>query len=429
MPGFPTPRTPVLIALATLATALPVVAQNGAKAPMLAQDIQYLASDRLQGRGIGSAGADSAAEYIAKRFKELGLRQVPSLSGWFQPFTVSPDAPAVKGTNLGGMTGRNVVGMLPGTDKRLAGEYIVIGAHYDHLGLGGRGSLDPDSVGVPHNGADDNASGVVALLEAARRLSLARPGRSVLFLAFSGEEHGLLGSAAYVKAPAVPNDSVVAMLNFDMVGRLREDKLVVYGVETAREWRALLDSLNATAHFALAAQGDGYGPSDHTSFTIVKRPVLHFFTGTHEDYHRTTDDWQKINLAGIEKIAEFAAGIAQAVGGRPATLTFVDLPPPAPPAGGSRSSGYGAYLGTIPDMTDNPGGVRVSGTRGGSPAEQAGLKAGDIIVKIGTHDVPDLQGMTDALRSYQPGDTVDIVVKRDGQTQTVKVTLGRRGGS
>jgi hypothetical protein len=226
----------------------------------------------------------------------------------------------------------------------------------------------------------------------------------------------------------VPNDSVVAMLNFDMVGRLRDDRLIVYGVQTASEWRGLLDSLNATAGFQLTARGDGYGPSDQTSFTVVKRPVLHFFTGTHEDYHRTTDDWQKINLDGIERIARFAGGVAQAVGNRGAGLTFVDLPPPPAPAGGSRSAGYGAYLGSIPDMTDNPGGVRLSGTRAGSPAEQAGLKAGDILVRIGSHDVPDLQAMTEALRSHQPGDEVELVFRRDGQEMKTRVVLGKRGG-
>jgi hypothetical protein len=395
---------------------------------MLEADIQYLASDRLQGRGLGAPGADSAAAYIAKRFNDLGLKPAVSLGGWFHRFTVSPDAPAIRGTSLGGAVGQNVVGILAGTDPRLAGQYVVVGAHYDHLGLGGRGSLDPDSAGVAHNGADDNASGVVALLETARRLTLARPARSVLFIAFGGEEHGLLGSAAYVKDPAVPNDSLVAMLNFDMVGRLRDNRLVVYGVETATEWRPLLDSLNASAGFNLLAQGDGYGASDHTSFTMAKRPVLHFFTGTHEDYHRTTDDWEKINLAGMAQIAAFAGNVARAVGNRNAGLSFVDLPPPAAPVGGSRSSGYGAYLGTIPDMTENPGGVRISGARGGSPAERAGLKAGDIIVKIGRFDVPDLQAMTDALRAYQPGEEVAIVVKRDGQTQAFKVLLGRRGG-
>jgi hypothetical protein len=415
------------VLILTAALTLPASAQRG-PGPLLEADIQYLASDRLQGRGLGAPGADSAAAYISKRFNELGLRQAAALGGWLQRFTVSADAPAVRGTTLGGSIGQNVVGILVGSDPRLAGQYIVIGAHYDHLGLGGRGSLDPDSTGVTHNGADDNASGVVALLEAARRLSLARPARSVLFIAFGGEEHGLLGSAAYVKDPAVPNDSLVAMLNFDMVGRLRDNRLVAYGVETATEWRPLLDSLNASAGFTLLAQGDGYGASDHTSFTVAKRPVLHFFTGTHEDYHRTTDDWEKINLAGIERIAAFASNVTRAVGNRGGGLSFVDLPPPPSPAGGGRSGGYGAYLGTIPDMTENPGGVRISGARGGSPAEKAGLKAGDIIVKIGTHDVPDLQAMTDALRAYQPGEEIEIVVKRDGQPQTLKVLLGRRGG-
>lgn len=417
---------PALLSLALSLLAAPVASQSPAPAS-LAQDLTHLASDQLQGRGLGQPGAASAAGYIAERFASLGLRQAPALGGWLQSFTVSAEAPAIRGTALGGVTGRNVIGILPGADPRLAGQYVAIGAHYDHLGLGGRGSLEPDSVGVTHNGADDNASGVTALLEVARRLSLSPPGRSVLFLAFDGEEHGLLGSAAYVRRPVVPNDSVVAMLNFDMVGRLRDGRLVVYGVETATEWRALLDSLNAAAGFALAAQGDGYGPSDHTSFTIAKRPVLHFFTGTHEDYHRPTDDWPKINLEGIARIAGFAAALTRGIGGRPARLTFVDLPPPATPAGG-RAPGYGAYLGTIPDMTDNPGGVRLSGARGGSPADQAGLRAGDILIRIGAREIPDLQAMTDALRSHQPGDTVEIAVRRGDAVVVVPVVLGRRGG-
>lgn len=419
-------RRPALLALSLALLASPIAAQSPAPATV-GQDLAHLASDRLQGRGLGLPGAASAAAYIAERFAALGLRQAAGLGGWLQPFTVSADAPAIQGTTLGGAIGRNVIGILPGTDPRLAGQYVVIGAHYDHLGLGGRGSLAPDSVGVPHNGADDNASGVAAILEIARRLVLAPPGRSVLFIAFDGEEHGLLGSAAYVRQPVVPNDSVVAMLNFDMVGRLRDGRLVVYGAETATEWRAMLDSLNATAGFALAAQGDGYGPSDHTSFTIAKRPVLHFFTGTHEDYHRPTDDWEKVNVEGIARIAALATALTQSIGARPARLTFVDLPPPAAPAGG-RTSGYGAYLGTIPDMTDNPGGVRLSGARGGSPADQAGLKAGDILIRIGAREIPDLQAMTDALRSHQPGDTVEIAVRRGDAVVVVPVVLGRRGG-
>lgn len=399
---------------------------QSAQTPGVLEDVRHLADDRLEGRRVGTPGADSAAAYIAARFETLGLRQAPSLGGWLQSFIVSPEAPAVRGTALAGVRGTNVIGLLSGRDPVLRDEYVVIGAHYDHLGLGGPGSLDPDSVGVVHNGADDNASGVAALLDIARRLVRTPPARSVLFIAFGGEELGLLGSAHYIRQPVVPNDRIVAMLNFDMVGRLRDERLVIYGVETATEWRALLDSLNARAGFALTAQGDGYGPSDHTSFTMAGRPVLHFFTGTHEDYHRTTDDWGRINVEGVERIAAFATELAAAIGHGGTSLTFVDRPPPAPTARGG--GGYGAYFGSIPDMTDNPGGVRLAGVRAESPAERAGLRAGDIVTRIGEFEVADLQGMTVALRSHRPGETVRVVFRRDGAEQTVLLTFGSRGG-
>jgi hypothetical protein len=209
---------------------------------------------------------------------------------------------------------------------------------------------------------------------------------------------------------------------------LRDDKLVIYGVETAREWRPAIDSLNTAARFALTLQGDGYGPSDHTSFTLIRKPVLHFFTGTHADYHRTTDDFGAINLDGILRIASLASDIVRMTGNRGAPLTFVESTPPAAPSGSSRTGGYGAYLGSIPDMTGNPGGVALSGVRAGSPAEAAGLKAGDIITRIGTHPVANLQAMTDALRAYAPGDTVEIAFRRDGAERKAQVILGRRGG-
>ena len=417
-------------ALAGVCLVLGVASARPAQAQVdrIRADIGWLAADRLGGRKVGSAEADTAAAWIGRRFAGLGLTLPAGLEGGLQPFTISPDAPAVHGTDLGGKTGRNVVAILPGRDPALREQYVVLGAHYDHLGRGGPGSLDPDSVGVPHNGADDNASGVAALLEVARRLALTPPARSVVFIAFSGEEQGLLGSTHYVKNPVVPNDRVVAMINFDMVGRLRENRLVAYGVETATEFRGLLDSLNVNAGFALTAQGGGYGPSDHTAFTIVRRPVLHFFTGTHPDYHRASDDADKINAPGIERIAAFAGELTRAIGNRGAPLTFVESVPPSAPSGGSRSSGYGAYLGSVPDMTGNPGGVLLSGVRAGSPAEQAGIKAGDILVRIGAHEVPDLQAMTDALRAHAPGDVVEVAVRRNGELVTMKVTLGRRGG-
>lgn len=419
----------LLAALLALGGGTLVHGQVGSAGAGPAADVRYLASDRLAGRATGFPGADSAAAYIARRFEQVGLAPGASGGTWYQPYTVSADAPAPHGMSHGPIVGRNVIGLLRGRDPQRADQLLVLGAHYDHLGLGGLGSLDPDSLGVVHNGADDNASGVAALLETARRLAADPPARSVLFIAFSGEELGLLGSAEYVKHPAAPMDRVIAMFNFDMVGRLRDDQLVVFGVETAREFRAILEAANAGHRFDLTAQGDGYGPSDQTSFAVAHVPVLHFFTGTHEDYHRTTDDWERVNVDGLTRVAEFAADVARAVADRSGTaLTFVDLPPPAAAADSGRTPGYGAYLGTIPDMTDNPGGVRISGVRAESPAAGAGLRGGDIITRIGDHAVPDLQAMTDALRAHVAGDVVEVVFRRDGEERRVTLTLGRRGG-
>ena len=205
----------------------------------------------------------------------------------------------------------------------LRNEAVIVGAHYDHLGLGDFGSLDPDSTGKVHNGADDNASGSAMLIQIAARLAAAPPARTVIFIAFSGEELGLLGSSHYVQEPIYPLATTEAMINLDMVGRLRQNHLIVYGSQTAREFRALLDSLNWYAGFDLKAQGDGYGPSDQSPFYAAGRPVLHIFTDLHEDYHRTTDDWQKINLDGFKRVTDFAVGVVTAIANRPRPLTFV----------------------------------------------------------------------------------------------------------
>jgi hypothetical protein len=307
---------------------------------------------------------------------------------------------------------------------------VVLGAHYDHLGLGGFGSLDPDSTGLVHNGADDNPSGVAGLIQVAARLAAVPPARTVVFIAFSGEELGLLGSAYYVKEPIYPLAGTLAMVNIDMVGRLRSGRLIVYGARSAKEFPSLLDSLNWYAGFDLLAQGDGYGPSDQSSFYAAKRPVLHLFTDLHEDYHRTTDDWQRVNLDGLKRVADFTLALVTALANRPRPLTF-DLPAPLPaPAAVANGtpSGYGAYLGTVPDITGAPGGVRLVGVRAGSPAEKAGLRGDDIITRIGTRDTPDLQAMTDALRSHRPGETVEILVRRGATITTLRATLGTRGG-
>jgi hypothetical protein len=417
-----------LLLLGSFLALSPAAAQTAASSEVLAtDDVRYLSSDSLGGRLVGTPGADSAATFIARRFKQSGLQASPI--GWFQEFVVAKDAAAAGSAGIGGASARNVIGVLPGRDPKLRNEIVIVGAHYDHLGLGKFGSLDPDSTGAVHNGADDNASGIAALFRIADTLAAMPPGRTVVFLAFSGEEEGVLGSSWYVQHPVFPMSSVTAMINLDMVGRLRNDRLIVYGVETAKQFPALLDSLNVTARFDLKASGDGYGPSDHQSFYLAGKPVLHIFTDLHEDYHRSTDDWQKINADGLIRVADFAAAIVAALGDRRSPLTFVNAPPPQPHAGAAPAAtpGYGAYLGTIPDMAGgSEGGVRVSGVRPGSPAEAAGLKANDVLVAIGDMKTPDLQAMTDALRSHKPGDTVELQVLRDGKPVTLTATLGTR---
>src|SRR5215208_5236338 len=396
--------------------------------PRLLDDIRFLSDDGLKGRMTGSPGADSAAAYLARRFSQVGLQ--PAAGGWFQSFTVGREGSAAR-QGHGAVVGMNVIGLLPGRDPVLRNEAVIVGAHYDHLGLGGFGSLDPDSTGKVHNGADDNASGVAALIQVAARLAVSPPARTVVFIAFSGEELGLLGSAHYVKEPIYPLANTLAMVNLDMVGRLRAGRLIVYGAKTAKEFPGLLDSLNWYAGLDLKAQGDGYGPSDQSSFYGAKRPVLHLFTDLHEDYHRTTDDWQKVNLDGLKRVADFALGLIAALANRRGPLSYVDVPASMPlqaSATTAATTGYGAYLGTVPDMTGSPGGVRLVGVRAGSPAEKAGLRGDDIITRIGHSETPDLQAMTDALRSHKPGETVEIVVRRGASVTTLRATLGTRRG-
>ena len=415
--------------LGSTALASPLLAQGIVEPPRLLDDIRFLSDDRLQGRMTGSPGADSAAAYLARRFSQVGLQ--PAAGGWFQTFNLRREAPAARQAKQGALTGRNVIGILPGRDPVLRNQTVILGAHYDHLGLGGFGSLDPDSTGVVHNGADDNASGAAALIQVAARLAASPPARTVVFIAFSGEELGLVGSSHYVNEPIYPLAGTLAMVNLDMIGRLRNGRLIVFGARSAKEFPALLDSLNWYAGFDLKAQGDGYGPSDHSSFYAAKRPVLHIFTDLHEDYHRTTDDWQRVNYDGLKRVADFTLGLVTALANRPKPLTFLDMPAPLPaqaPTSVTGPPGYGAYLGTVPDMTGAPGGVRLVGVRAGSPAEKAGLRGDDIITRIGATDTPDLQAMTDALRSHKPGETVEILVRRGPRVTTLRATLGTRGG-
>ena len=329
---------------------------------------------------------------------------------------------------------QNVVSLLPGKDPALDGEFVVVGAHFDHLGRSTEGALDPERKNVIRRGADDNASGTAAVLELARLFAAAPTRRSLVFVAFSGEELGLLGSEYFVQHSPIALDSAVAMVNFDMVGRLRDDKLIVYGIATATELPTLLDSANLAAAgttgspwrtaLRITALGDGYGPSDHSSFYARDIPVLHFFTDLHEDYHRAGDVVQRINARGEAHVVDVAARVIRAIANRPSRLTFVRRPVPV--ATSRRDSDV--YLGSIPDMSEGTSrGLRLTGVHAGSPAARAGLASGDVIVEFGGRTVKDLYDFSDALYAHRPGDTVSVVVLRNGDRKRLTIHLGRRG--
>jgi hypothetical protein len=383
--------------------------------------VRYLADDALEGRRAGSPGERCAGDYIAARFRELGLRPAGSAGSYFQDVPlaslVNPHAP--------GGTGRNVLGVLEGTDPALRDEVIIIGAHYDHLGHGGAGSMAPGEAAI-HNGADDNASGVAALLKVAAELAPAPPSRSVVFIAFTGEESGLLGSAHFTRDPTIPLNRALAMLNMDMVGRLESDPLIVYGTGTADEWTDLLSRHAAELGIELASRPEGYGPSDHTSFYIQDMPVLHFFTNTHADYHRPSDDWDRIDAAGLERIAALVARVARGLASEDSRLTLRrGVGQPQPGAASARSGA--AWLGTVPDFTPVERGVLLGGVTAGSPGEAAGMQKGDTLIRLGVYEIADLEGFTGALRAHQPGDEVEIVVLRDGRELKLRAVLGTRG--
>ncbi len=408
----------------------------------LQRDIAFLADDRLEGRATGSAGNDTAAAYIARREASLALRPLAIDTARTECRVVVLPAPCrtymqrfvARGPELAhsgrpdGVPTQNVVALVPGRDPALAGEYVVIGAHFDHLGRSTVGAMDPEAGNAIRNGADDNASGTAAVLELARLLAARPTRRSVVVASFTGEELGLLGSQWFIDHPPVPLDSVDAMVNFDMVGRLKNDRLIVYGVSTAKELPTIVSDANVTPAFDLKAVGDGYGPSDQSSFYAKGIPVLHFFTDLHEDYHRATDDAAKIDSVGTARVVAMAERAVRDIADRDARLTPVRAAAPAPVMSSGSGQGSSVYLGSIPDMSggDEPG-LKLSGVRAGSPADAGGLKAGDVIVEFGGKAVKDIYTYSDALYAHKPGDRVTVVYLRGGERHTTTVTLGTRG--
>jgi len=324
-------------------------------------------------------------------------------------------------------TVRNVLAALPGSDPQLKDEWVVIGAHYDHLGFGGASSLAPSQIGAIHHGADDNASGTAGLIELARNAAANRSTwkRSVLFIGFAAEEIGLLGSAYFTNHPTIPLTSINAMFNMDMIGRVSEGKLSVGGVGTSPAFGPSLAALHPGSGLTITATESGYGASDHTAFNAKKIPVLFFFSGSHTDYHKPSDTADKINVDGALKVLALVYGLAERVAAEPQKLTYAEVQAPKPASRGS-GGGYGPYFGSVPDFRDDIKGVPFSDVVTNSPAGKAGLKAGDIMVEFDGKQVTSLADYAFVLRQKKPGDQIVVVVKRGGETLSVNVTLESR---
>jgi aminopeptidase YwaD len=331
-------------------------------------------------------------------------------------------------------TVHNVVGYLPGQTD----EYVIIGAHYDHLGLGEQFSMAPSMAGTVHPGADDNASGTAGVLELAHyfaaQYAAKKPKRGVLFMTFAGEELGLLGSGYYANHPELPLGRAVAMINLDMIGRPREGKYFIGGAGTGSTLRPTLDAIIPQYQLKIDySDNGGYGSSDHTSFTTKQVPVLFFFSGLHSDYHKPGDTWDKIDTASSVQVLQLIADVAAHLESDATRPQFVRVLPKADPHSGTVSAvssgsggGYGPNFGSIPDFSEPPKGVRFADVKEGSPAALAGLKAGDILITFGDKDIGNLYDFTYALRAHKPGDEVPVEVLRGDQKLAVKVKLTER---
>ncbi len=380
------------------------------------EDVQLLASDSLKGRRTGTEYELMAASYLAKRFKDLGLAP-KGTNDYFQEFSFKDktdphqEVDFVDKAEDGTITGTNIVGYL----NNNAENTVVIGAHYDHLGMGGEGSLHRGKVNEIHNGADDNASGVAVMLNIIKDLKGKNTNNNYLFIAFSGEEIGLLGSNYFVKNPTLDLEKVNYMINMDMVGRLNDERAIaIYGVGTSPIFSQTLFANNKD--FKLTEKESGVGPSDHTSFYLRDIPVLHFFTGQHEDYHKPGDDFDKLNYEGMEVITHYILAIITDLdNGEKLEFRKTKNESEEAPA-------FKVTLGVIPDYLFNEEGMRIDGVSEDKPAQLAGIKKGDIVVKVGEYEIIDMMSYMKSLSKFEKGEKTMVVVDRAGELIEVEVT-------
>lgn len=389
-----------------------IFAQSNISLENLRVHIGFLADDTQKGRAPGSAGEAASAEYIVGFFKKYQL--VPKgTDAYFQPFTYTQsdnphEAAPTKGVKR---DGKNVLGFLDNGAKNT----IIVGAHYDHLGEDGRGnSLETHPEGLVHNGADDNASGVAGLLELARFYSEndEKEPYNFLFIAFSAEEAGLIGSKYYTNNPTIDLKTAQIMLNMDMIGRLNDstNRLMVYGVGTANELMSLVKK--HSGNFKIVTDSSGIGPSDHTSFYLKDMPVLHFFTGQHRDYHKSTDDIEKINFKGEKLVLDYITRLLDALCAMD-KLKFTATKTPKV----STSNGFKVSLGIMPDYSFEGVGVRIDGVSEGKAAQKGGLLRDDVILKLDNYEVKNIYSYMDALNKFNKGDKCTVKVQRGKKTK------------
>lgn len=381
----------------------------------LEEHVSWLADEERGGRLAGTIDEAEAANYISDQFLQYGLEPAGDRDTYIQQFTL--EGPMVQAMDLEARVSRNVVGVIEG--EEFPDRYIIIGAHYDGQGMGGAISMNMNAEAVLHNSADDNASGTAGLFYLAKEFAEERPQSSILIVAFSGEELGLIGSQHFVDQMEIASDSVMAMINLDMIGRLTENELNIFGTGTSSKWEEILSTVEKDS-LQITTSAGGMGASDHSSFYQADIPVLHYYTGTHDQYHRETDTSDLINYQGMKRVLNHVEGVIRTIDAMsPSEMDFVE-------STDQRSVTQmrdGVILGVMPDYTYSDRGFRIDEVRPEGPAGEAGFEDGDIIIGMDGQEIGDIYDYMEVLNNFESGDTVFVQILRDEQEMELEVTF------